>query len=366
MLKCSSLFVQIVLFLILISQSIFCQIVENANDSASIDIKDRTTDKNSLSPNTVKECFPPCREGFVCSDGVCISKCNPACPDNQTCVNDGNCKEIVKSQPVIVKRKLDEITNISRVGSAEDIMQGMMIKTNCLNSEVLLGDTNFKFDKELYLNTPPNRYIILMKAQGKNTKYQFAKVKTGSIDVFNPHLRPIRLITGISWGPALINSRLGDVGNLDVGIDVAFRHFFGFTYSYGFTLGGYEHFNKYDSIYPDTTKINESYLEGFGMTYGFTGIHLGRYITIIPKISAGYWRLKNQIVYEVDYVVNNHYKHYYISDWEKVSYEHYVVKPGIEMRYGYRVFGFRMHIDNFLGDKIGPFTINLGALFRIL
>lgn len=37
------------------------------------------------------ECFPPCRTGYLCHEGECISRCNPACPEGQKCTDDGEC-----------------------------------------------------------------------------------------------------------------------------------------------------------------------------------------------------------------------------------------------------------------------------------
>jgi hypothetical protein len=37
-----------------------------------------------------EECFPPCRAGFFCHNGNCISSCNPPCRPNEICKN-GDC-----------------------------------------------------------------------------------------------------------------------------------------------------------------------------------------------------------------------------------------------------------------------------------
>jgi hypothetical protein len=36
-------------------------------------------------------CTPPCRSGFLCQSGVCISACNPPCPADQQCTAQGEC-----------------------------------------------------------------------------------------------------------------------------------------------------------------------------------------------------------------------------------------------------------------------------------
>jgi hypothetical protein len=36
-------------------------------------------------------CFPACRAGFACSDGHCVSACNPPCPAAEKCTPRGEC-----------------------------------------------------------------------------------------------------------------------------------------------------------------------------------------------------------------------------------------------------------------------------------
>jgi hypothetical protein len=39
------------------------------------------------------DCAPPCRPGFFCKAGKCVSECNPPCPFGQRCVK-GDCEPI--------------------------------------------------------------------------------------------------------------------------------------------------------------------------------------------------------------------------------------------------------------------------------
>jgi hypothetical protein len=43
-------------------------------------------------------CYPPCREGFLCNAGACISACNPPCPAGQQCNGEAQC---VADAPVL-------------------------------------------------------------------------------------------------------------------------------------------------------------------------------------------------------------------------------------------------------------------------
>ncbi len=45
---------------------------------------------NIFSQEAIK-CFPPCRTGYVCHNGECISLCNPPCPSGQKCTKEGEC-----------------------------------------------------------------------------------------------------------------------------------------------------------------------------------------------------------------------------------------------------------------------------------
>jgi hypothetical protein len=52
----------------------------------------------SLLAQDALECYPPCRSGFVCYKGKCISKCNPPCPDGQKCTDSGECTSFSQSE----------------------------------------------------------------------------------------------------------------------------------------------------------------------------------------------------------------------------------------------------------------------------
>jgi len=50
------------------------------------------------------QCIPNCREGYLCLQGQCVSRCNPPCPASQSCTSAGACVE--SAAPVVAQPPL--------------------------------------------------------------------------------------------------------------------------------------------------------------------------------------------------------------------------------------------------------------------
>ena len=46
-----------------------------------------------------QECFPECRDGYLCHEGQCIESCNPPCKDGKVCTKGGQCAPDVAAAP---------------------------------------------------------------------------------------------------------------------------------------------------------------------------------------------------------------------------------------------------------------------------
>lgn len=55
------------------------------------------------------DCFPPCRSGFVCHNGTCVSVCNPPCPEGERCTPEGEC--VPKDAPATVPPAPEQATS---------------------------------------------------------------------------------------------------------------------------------------------------------------------------------------------------------------------------------------------------------------
>ncbi len=64
-------------------------------------------------PPQQKECFPRCRQGYVCHQGNCVSACNPPCPQGQQCTAQGTCVT-TSDQPSEVTPSSSEQTEPAR------------------------------------------------------------------------------------------------------------------------------------------------------------------------------------------------------------------------------------------------------------
>lgn len=47
-----------------------------------------------------RECYPACRQGYLCSEGRCISMCNPACGAGEVCIDGVRCELQTSNQSI--------------------------------------------------------------------------------------------------------------------------------------------------------------------------------------------------------------------------------------------------------------------------
>lgn len=84
-------------------------------------------DPGCIQKDTAKQCFPPCRPGYVChpEKGECVDMCNPPCPDGMVCV-DGDCVLIKGDLPAIPESEKDvnQVEQVEEEWGEEDIFIG--------------------------------------------------------------------------------------------------------------------------------------------------------------------------------------------------------------------------------------------------
>jgi hypothetical protein len=227
------------------------------------------------------------------------------------------------------------------------------------------------------LIAPTGEYKLYLKAKGYNTKYISKEIKLGFVEEIDQKLLPVRFNCGITAGPTYINNLFTTMINLDLGVDIASKHYIGISGS-GLTYERNIQTYTKDTLIKDSLETivrlyrTASFL-GIGITYGYRGFNFWKVLTLIPKISLGYWKYENE--YDLHESIDNirtpqldniPAPRSYTSVPDRQHIDRYFFKPGVELQIGCRVVGFRIHTDMFIGKNIGPLGINSGVLFRIL
>jgi len=94
-------------------------------------------------------CNPPCRKGYNCVEGECVSMCNPPCRKGYTCV-DGECISICNppcSPGYRCDPNLGDCVPIERIRQRQDQCSGRRIKIDgkCLKAEEIITRGNVYF-----------------------------------------------------------------------------------------------------------------------------------------------------------------------------------------------------------------------------
>jgi hypothetical protein len=68
-------------------EDIVPQLSDEEEESTPLEENDNSSQESGMGG----ECFPQCRSAFLCHKSVCISRCNPPCPEQQRCTVEGEC-----------------------------------------------------------------------------------------------------------------------------------------------------------------------------------------------------------------------------------------------------------------------------------
>jgi len=65
--------------------------VETTSSDASVEQTVPEDAQTAVEATSNAVCIPPCREGYTCRDGKCLSRCNPPCPADYRCTDRLEC-----------------------------------------------------------------------------------------------------------------------------------------------------------------------------------------------------------------------------------------------------------------------------------
>jgi hypothetical protein len=315
------------------------QIIEDID----IPILEERTDSSAQS--SASQCFPPCRNGFFCHGGQCISKCNPPCPDGMDCWDDAECHPRAST----IQKALNDIDAISRVTTNEDLVQGTVIRTNFRKARVRILDTTFECNGELFLNLPKGDYTLYVDAPRYFVNEEDLEVRLGTVETLEVKLRPFQINAGVAMGASSLKEFSLLAGEINLGLGLFARTYVGLTGAYmGPFDGELSRLTDYTNAdIPDTVQEVWTELTGIGFSCGYLGINpIVRRIKFIPQISIGYWEYDDQ-TYFLNKFQNGRTE--YLDDLEQHDIEKYFIRPTLEVRIGERAFNFDGRISVFLG-----------------
>jgi hypothetical protein len=321
-------------------RSVSCQIVEEKAAAPEI--------YQDSSSGGDRGCFPPCRKGFTCHNGQCVSLCNPPCEQGMECGEDGNCHP----SSVPVRGGLESVTGFRVVQGRKELSQGIALSTNVPRARAKVGDTVFEFGQELFLVAPTGSYSVDVDAPGRFIDHRSADVRPGEVDELNFRLRPFKVNISLAFGPAWMPKSVVMEGDLALGVNILTKHYVGVT---GFLVAPLFYSAEYmndtgDFMYPDTTRETGEEMYGIGLTYGYTGFTvLHNFVTVIPQISVGSWRYDDATYYYQRFGNRSTDSTYTIPSLEHHHYEHYYARPALEMRLGHRSFSFDAKAAAYIG-----------------
>jgi hypothetical protein len=311
--------------------------------------------QDSTHSSEQRPCYPPCREGYICHDGQCVSLCNPPCQQGSECGKDGNCHMLAAS----MRKQLEAIVGFAVVPTREDVAQGIIVTTNRPGTRVKIGDSTFVFDRELCLVTAVGEYTIAGIAPSRYPCRKSVTVRSGAVERVEFGFWPFRISMGPSFGCGF---RGGDSAplqaNFDMGVDVFALHYVGLAGTYA---GEWQQSEKH--LDRDTVRTETSSLRGGGITYGYMGLQAFESgLTIAPQLSLGYWRHDSAVYYrqKTGTIYSDN-----LGALEQHHYVRYYVRPGVEVRVGRRMVAFRAWGGCYVGEETPILALAFGFLVRV-
>ncbi len=271
------------------------------------------------------------------------------------CGDDGECHPRMTT----IQRALREIDEIAEVWTREELVQGVVIRSNKRNARVRILDTTFICDGELFLNVPKGEYDIFVDAPGYFINEEDFEVRLGTIDTVEVKLRPFQFYGGLAFGVSTTKQYSQLVGEANVGIGLSTELYVGVIGMYMGPLfeevatTGYK-----DPDITDTLRIRYKELMGVGVAVGFIGIKpIVRKIKIIPQVVIGYWYYDDQTYYKEQFPNG---REEFIQTMERHTTEKYYFAPTLGIRIGERLFNFEGRIAGYLGTGSPVFTFTAG------
>lgn len=322
--------------------SVFSQDAVGISDGSITEQNDSLHQQSTEKPaeQVVVDCFPPCRNGFVCNKGQCIELCNPPCPSGTRCNGNGEC--------IVVKSKKHK--------SNKSVLKVRVVPSG---SEVCIDDDCVSVDTSARFNLPDeDDHEIIIKSPGFFPQREKVTVDKGDVEELDIRLKQMKYHG--SFGFSLTSP-----------IPVDGDPYIGFSFETGVALpkhrmGGV--FNVAFRPHSDSTDYapdHNRYIGG-GFVYHFTGI--GNNFKFIPGVAFGMWTFRDYyfLVTRSSTSINRRTtSSSYDADLKYRSYSNYL-NPQFALVWGaMKKVSFKYQMGVWIGQKIFMDMANFGILLTL-
>lgn len=286
-----------------------------------------------------EECFPPCRSGYVCHRGHCVSRCNPPCPAGTECTPGGECREATSPVP---RHQAKPAGNATPAAAKEESFGWVKVTMEDENVRLFVdGEFVGKGSRELKLPIGVHR---IMAKSADDSETELVTVYENDVTRVEFDVeedtggRNVRFYMGFdgSW-------MLGDEAEFGpshiVGIEIAEKHLVALNYYWGL-------------------KVFSGLMFGGGGNYLFTFNVHDVFLARLGAV-AGFW------LEEISYYDSYYSSGYYYSNWgyrENI----YFGGPKVRIEVGFRkVYFTGLDATLLLGPDGPKALLNTGISFRL-
>jgi hypothetical protein len=173
--------------------------------------------QSTVGAPTVKECVPPCRVGYICVNGNCVSACNPPCPEGTTCNGRGECVSLdmlVKTTGTPKKMHRHTGLFLSMSGG----VGGSVMNSSPQDTSVRTGGLNIPIQFDLGYTVREN--LIIYGSFDMNT-VEKATIERNNVKVDNGYGKTSMITSSFGVGARYYYAKFNAFGSIGATINMA-------------------------------------------------------------------------------------------------------------------------------------------------
>jgi hypothetical protein len=286
--------------------------------------------------DSASQCFPPCRKGYFCLAGVCVSECNPPCPSGYEC-NEGDCMRIVRE-------------------SHAPSDGGVLVNMGSVTGDVCLEDTCLEDARGTVTipHEPGNDLTLRIRTKRYFMYEEEMAVGNRGFTEITPYFRMVKGFLAFGGGLTFFESPEEPGFGLDVEFGCAFqKHIISASISFVPPI-------KYDS-----TDVLADKFGGGGIKYRFVGVG-SKNVRFAPSIALGNWE-RGLAYYEItkySRYYNGRLQYYSETDTTYYTYDNCFAAVGVGLMVGTNKLGGLIESELYMGQCLVWFPFSARMVFR--